>query len=64
MSHNVARVVDSGRCTGCSACAGCRHITMQPGRLGFPAPVIDEGCEQCGRCLEQCLYDPEREDDE
>ena len=58
----VARIVNSGICTGCGACAGCRHITMRTGELGFPVPVIDEGCERCGQCLGQCIYDPERED--
>ena len=63
MNRNVARVVDSGMCTGCSACAGCRHITMKTGSLGFQTPVIDETCEHCGQCLNQCIYDPDRDDE-
>lgn len=63
MSNNVSRVVESGICTGCGACAGCRHLILAVGPLGFPVPVIDEACEHCGKCLGQCIYDPERDDD-
>ena len=64
MSDNVSRVVERGVCTGCGACDGCEHLLLEMGPLGFPLPVIDEACEHCGRCLRQCIYDPEREDDE
>ena len=63
MSKTVARVVDSGICTGCGACVGCNHLTLRVGPMGFPIPVIDEGCLDCGQCLLRCIYDPEREDD-
>lgn len=64
MSGNVSRVVERGMCTGCCACAGCQHLTMRDGPLGFPVPEIDEACEHCGQCLSRCMYDPEREDDD
>lgn len=63
MICNVTRVVNSGMCTGCSACAGCRHITMRDGPLGFPIPEIDETCEHCGQCLGRCVYDPQWDDE-
>lgn len=61
--NNVARVVENGLCTGCGACAGCQHLRLVQGPLGFPAPEIDEGCANCGQCLAHCLYDPERDDE-
>lgn len=62
-ANNVVRVVESGLCTGCGACAGCEHLTLTEGPLGFPVPAVDEGCVGCGQCLARCLYDPERDDE-
>ena len=54
--NNVKKVTDAGICVGCGACDGCKHITFQENALGFPAPVIDDTCENCGKCLEKCIY--------
>lgn len=59
--NNVMKVVESGRCTGCGACAGCEHIAFVKNKNGFPAPVVDGSCADCGRCLGSCIY---REDEE
>lgn len=60
--NNVARIVQSGVCTGCNACAGCEHIHFEKNQYGFSVPVIDDHCTDCGTCIEQCLFDPDRED--
>ncbi|MBQ9121372.1 MAG: hypothetical protein IJY12_03285 [Clostridia bacterium] len=54
--NNVKKVTDAGLCVGCSACDGCVHITFQNNELGFPAPVVDESCKNCGDCLGKCIY--------
>ena len=45
-----------GICTGCGSCAGCEHITFKNNELGFPAPIVDENCKNCGECLKKCIY--------
>ncbi|MBO5111181.1 MAG: hypothetical protein J6D21_10775 [Clostridia bacterium] len=54
--NNVKTVTDAGLCVGCGDCKGCVHITFQRNALGFPAPVVDEGCTHCGECLKKCIY--------
>ena len=54
--NNVTKVTDVGRCVGCGACTGCEHITFKTNALGFPAPVVDANCSNCGECLAQCIY--------
>lgn len=59
---NVRRIVDSGMCTGCSACDICENISFSNGPQGFPVPMVHENCIGCGRCLTMCICDPERDD--
>lgn len=54
-------IVNAGLCTGCRACDVCEHITFAAGRYGFPVPVVDDACRHCGKCLLECIYDPNRE---
>jgi len=54
--NNIQKVTDMGICVGCGSCAGCEHITFQINTLGFPAPVVDISCTECGACLEKCIY--------
>lgn len=61
--QNVRKMTDLGMCTGCRACDICPHILFFPNRLGFPAPVVDGGCANCGKCLATCVYDPDRDDE-
>lgn len=60
---NITRITSLGVCTGCGACASCNHITFAQNALGFPAPLVDENCVNCGKCLEQCIFDPDRQDE-
>lgn len=62
--ENIMRVVESGMCTGCNACACCEHISFEENSLGFYSPVVDDECRGCGKCLAACIYDPYRDDDE
>ncbi len=54
----TAKLVESNRCTGCTACAsacpkGC--ISMQADENGFLHPKIDEAaCIHCGLCEKSC----------
>ncbi len=61
---NVSQIVAQGLCTGCAACASCKHIHMENCAQGFPVPIIDAECTDCGRCLHACIYDPDWEDEE
>lgn len=63
MNNNVSKTVSSGLCTGCGACDVCEHIVFEQNALGFPSPVVDDRCRQCGRCLTLCIYAPDAEDD-
>lgn len=49
------KVVQLGICTGCRACR-CEHIMFEKNKHGFPSPLVDEGCTNCGECLKQCIY--------
>ena len=62
--NNVTRIVESGVCTGCNACNVCEHITFQLNKYGFYSPVVDDKCDGCGRCVKECIYDPEWEEEE
>ena len=64
MSTNITRIVNSGVCTGCNACNGCEHITFIENQHGFYSPVVDENCAGCGKCIAECIYDPDRYDNE
>ena len=59
--NNVMKVVEMGMCVGCGSC-NCEHITFRINELGFPAPVVDDKCADCGQCLATCIYNPDRED--
>ncbi len=59
--NNITKVVKSGLCTGCRAC-NCDHITFEKNNNGFPSPVVDQSCTNCGECLKQCIYFDENDD--
>lgn len=59
--NNIKKVTDAGICVGCGCCDGCEHITFKNNDLGFHAPIVDEGCVNCGECLKQCIYWEEEE---
>ncbi len=59
--NNVMKIVDLGMCVGCCSC-NCAHITFKENKNGIPTPVIDDTCTNCGKCLSQCIYDPNRDD--
>lgn len=54
--NNIKKVTDMGICTGCGSCVGCEHIKFKNNELGFPAPIVDENCKNCGECLKKCIY--------
>lgn len=58
---NVSKVTNLGMCVGCGACKGCEHITFAENELGFPAPIVDDECKQCGECLSKCIYNPDND---
>ena len=62
--NNIQRITDAGMCVGCGACEGCEHITFKYNELGFPAPVVDEKCDNCGECLQKCIYWAENDDED
>ncbi len=62
MSNNVSQITEAGICVGCGACSGCEHIKFETNHLGFPAPIVDENCIQCGTCLSKCIYNPANQD--
>ncbi len=62
--NNIMRIVDSGVCTGCQACSFCEHISFMQNECGFYSPVVDDKCINCGKCVEECIYDPNRENDD
>lgn len=61
--NNIMKVVLSGRCTGCSACNDCEHITFSLNEQGFYAPTVDENCNECGKCIDKCIYSYQYEED-
>jgi len=38
------------------------ELAFRTNELGFPAPVVDENCTNCGQCLAVCIYNPDGED--
>lgn len=60
--NNIMRIVDSGVCTGCSACGFCEHISFRQNSFGFYSLVVDDKCNNCGKCVEECVFDPDRKD--
>lgn len=62
--NNIMQIVVSGLCTGCSACSSCEHISFAQNEKGFYAPVVDDKCNHCGKCLAECIYNPNRENDD
>ena len=61
----MIRFGNKNQCSGCTACANsCPHqaIRMQPDRLGFCYPVVDETiCTDCGICEAVCPFHPSAE---
>ena len=55
------KVVEMGMCVECGSC-NCEHITFRKNELGFPEPVVDDKCADCGQCLAACIYNSDRED--
>lgn len=62
----MIRFGNKNQCSGCTACANsCPYqaIRMQPDRLGFCYPVVDETvCTDCGICEAVCPFHPSAED--
>lgn len=56
----MIQIKDSSECCGCTACASiCPHdaISMQPDKMGFLYPVVNERkCMDCGLCEEVCAF--------
>ena len=61
----MIKIVDPSMCCGCYACVNvCHHhaISMQPDKLGFLYPVIDQAkCVDCGLCDKVCSFVPDVE---
>lgn len=59
----MTSIVDSKKCTGCSACANAcniKCISMCPDIEGFLYPKIDYGkCMNCHKCINTCPTRPE-----
>ena len=53
-------ISDKSQCCGCTACASvCSHdaITMEPDKLGFLYPKVNESkCVDCGLCDKVCAF--------
>lgn len=51
--------LENSSCSGCGLCANIctkNSITLQPDRIGFLRPVVDEQtCVDCGLCVKQCI---------
>lgn len=62
--NNITQITAAGICVGCGSCSSCEHITFINNQLGFPAPVVDEKCTNCGSCLSACPYHYDDETDD
>lgn len=56
MKNNVTKITETGMCVGCGSCDVCKHITFVNNEHGFLAPVVDATCDNCGKCLNECIY--------
>ena len=54
--NNITKITKMGTCTGCGMCGGCEHIIFADNALGFPAPIVDRDCLNCGNCLSRCPF--------
>jgi len=61
--NNIMKVVQSGLCTGCSACSDCEHISFSLNNQGFYSPTVDENCNDCGNCIKKCIFSAQYDED-
>ena len=62
--NNISKIVNLGVCTGCNACSSCEYIIFVKNKNGFYSPVVDDDkCNSCGKCLKECIYNPDKDDD-
>lgn len=59
----MIKITDPSKCCGCTACSAiCQHgaIKMQPDKLGFLYPEVEEAkCVDCGLCDKVCSFVPD-----
>ena len=62
---SVDEIVNNGKCIGCMACISlCKFgdgLEIKEGSLGYPVPIKNKNCDNCGICLKEC---PSVENDE
>ena len=55
---NVDEIVNNLKCIGCMACISlCKYgngLETKEGKFGFPVPIKDKNCDNCGTCLSEC----------
>ena len=63
--NNISKIVNLGVCTGCNACSSCEHIIFVKNQYGVYSPVVDDDkCTDCGKCVAECIYAPNKEDED